>query len=309
MQVTQMMPQTVLLGDLNNLMSSIMTGEQQVSTGNAILQPSDNPVGTAEDLNITAAQAWNSQWTTNADAASGYMTTASQAMSELGQVLQSAASIASAASSATENPTDMQAQASQVGGLVQQVLALANTQFNGQYVFGGVSGTAPWNATTGSWNLTASTNPVSFEVGRGVTVQAGPDAYTLLQAAVGGGTATGILSANGASTPGILEQLQTDLQSGNQSAVASDLGAVQNAVAYVSSQVSSLGAVMDRVQAASSTLSQTSTQLAQQETAVSSTNMPSAIEQLTNLETVYQAALDVGAKMLMPTLATLLPGG
>ncbi len=306
MQVTQMMPETLLVSNLNSLMTSIMQGEQQVATGNALQVPSENPVATAEDLNLTTAQSWNAQWTKNAQMASGYMSTGSQALTQLGQVLQSAASIASAASSATENPTDMQAQATQVGQLVRQAESLANTQFDGQYVFGGVGGQAPWNTSSGAWNLTAATAPVQFEIGSGVSVQGGIDGYALFQGPVGGGTTTGILGQNGATTPGILNKLQQDLQSGNQTAVGADLKAVQNAISYVSAQQAQIGAGMQRVQAATSTLGQVAVQLSQDIAQVASTNMPSAIAQLTNQESVFQSALDIGAKMLMPTLATLM---
>lgn len=307
MQVTQLMPQTVLLSSLDSLMTSIMGGEQQVATGSAIQVPSDNPSGTAEDLNISQAQAWNAQWTRNATTASSYMSTTNQALSQLNGALQSAANIASAGSSATENVSEMQAQASQVGQLIQEIQQLANTQYAGQYVFGGVSGSAPWNVQTGQWNLTAAATPVAFEVGSGVSIPAGVDGFALFQGPVGGGTAGGILSANGATTPGILETLQSDLASGNSVAVGADLKAVSNAIAYVSAQQAQLGAQMQRVGAASAGLQQVSVQLAQDLAQVASTNMPAAIAQLTNQETVYQAALDVGAKMILPTLATLMP--
>ncbi len=306
MQVTQMMPQTVLLSNLNSLMTSIMSGEQQVSTGSAIQVPSDNPSGTAQDLNLSAAQAWNSQWTKNASAASAYMSTTDQALTQVGQVLQSAANIASAGSSATENPSEMQAQATQVAQLVQEVQQIANTQYSGQYVFGGVSGQAPWNAQSGQWNLTATPAPVTFEVGSGVSIPAGLDGFALFQGPVGGGTSAGILSQNGGASTGVLEKLQADLQSGNSQAVGTDLAAVQNAISFVSSQQAQLGARMQRVQAAASGLGQVSVQLAQDMAQVASTNMPAAIAQLTNQETVYQAALSIGAKMLMPTLATYI---
>lgn len=307
MNVTQSMPQTLLLQNLNDLMTSIMAGEQQVATGNALQVPSDNPVAAAQDLNLSQAQAWNTQWTQNAHAASAYMSNASQALTQLSQVLQTTASIAAAASSGTLNQADMQAQASQVGQLIQQVEQIANAQYGSQYVFGGISGQAPWNSASGTWTLTAPVASVGFEIGSGVTVPGGVDAYALFQGAVGGGTASGILSQNGATTPGILAQLQSDLQSANTTGIVQDAKAVSNAIAFVSAQQSDLGARMQRVQAVTSSLEQAAVQLSSDVAQVSSTNMPQAIAQLTNQETVYQAALDIGAKMLMPTLATVAP--
>lgn len=307
MNVTQSMPQTLLLRNLNDLMTSIMAGEQQVATGNALQAPSDNPVAAAQDLNLSQAQAWNTQWTQNAKAASAYMSNASQALTQLSQVLQTTASIAAAASSGTLSQADMQAQASQVGQLVLQVEQIANAQYGSQYVFGGTSGQAPWNQASGTWNLTAPATAVGFEIGSGVTVPGGVDAYGLFQGPVGGGTTSGILSPNGATTPGILAQLESDLQSANTTGVVKDAKAVASAIAFVSAQQSDLGARMQRVKAATSSLEQAAVQLSQDVAQVSSTNMPQAIAQLTNRETVYQAALDIGAKMLMPTLATVAP--
>lgn len=306
MNVTQSMPQNLLLSNLNNLMTSIMSQEQQVATGSSLQAPSDNPAGMSQYLNLSQAQAWNTQWTQNAQGATSYMSSASQALTQLGQVLQTTASIVSSASSGTMNQADMQAQATQVGQLIQQVAQLANSQYDGQYVFGGTSGQAPWNATGATWNLTASAAPFQFEVGSGVSVAGGVDGFSLFQGPVGSGTTGGILTQNGAgATPGILAKLQADLQTGNTSALAADAQAVSSAISFVSSQQADLGARMQRVQAASSSLQQVGVQLSQDIAQVSSTNMPQAIAQLTNQQTVYQAALDIGAKMLMPTLASM----
>ena len=307
MRVTQEMPQTQLLSNLNNLMSTILSEQQQLASGQAIQQPSDNPVATGQYLNITAAQAWNTQWTQNAQTASSYMSTANNAMTQLTSLLQTAHTIATQANSGTVSQPDLQAQATQVGELVQQAQSLANTQYGSQYVFGGASGSAPWDSTSATWNLTASPATTNFEVGSGVTIPASVDGYALFQGPVGGGTTAGLLTGNGASaTPGVLEQLQSDLQSGNTANLGSDIKALGNAINYVSSMQSDLGARMQRVTAVTSTLQSVGVQLSSQAAQVDSTNMPQVLMQLTNQQAVYQAALDIGAKSLMPTLATLI---
>jgi flagellar hook-associated protein 3 FlgL len=307
MRVTQSMPQTELLSNLNNLMTSILTSQQQLASGTSIQEPSDNPAGTAQYLAITAAQAWNTQWTQNAQAASSYMGAASQALTQLDQILQSASSIAVSANSGTLTPSDLQAQAGQVGQLVQEAQALANTQYAGQYVFGGTSGQAPWNSATSQWNLTASPGSVSYEVGSGVDIPVSVDGFALFQGPLNA-SGRGILSPNAAASAsqGVLEQLQNDLATGTTAGLSTDIQNLQDAIAHVTTIQSDLGARMQRVQTVTSALGQIGVQLTTQAAQVDSTNMPKIVAQLTNQEAVYQAALDIGAKMLMPTLASLI---
>jgi flagellar hook-associated protein 3 FlgL len=310
-RVTQTMPETQLLANLDNLMTSILASQQELATGTSIQQPSDNPVGTAQYLTIQRAQAWNGQWSASAQAASGFMGAADQAMTQLTQILQSAHAIAVAAGSGSVNQADLSAQASQVAELVQQAESLANTQYGDQYVFAGTTGQAPWNQAAGQWNLTAPPpGQVTFEISSGVVVAGSVDGYTLFQGSVNGTGGPGILSPNGASPAagnvGVLQQLQSDLASGNTSNLGNDIQLLEDAIAHVSAMQADLGARMQRAQSVSAMLGQLGVELGKQAAQVDSTNMPQMVAQLTNQQAVYQAALDIGAKMLMPTLASLI---
>ena len=69
----------------------------------------------------------------------------------------------------TTSPTQLQAYATEVGQLIQQALQLANTQDQGNYIFGGTTtGAPPFAATTdSSGNVTAVTYQGNTDTRRG----------------------------------------------------------------------------------------------------------------------------------------------
>jgi len=109
----------------------------EASSGKQLNAPSDDPTQIAQDLEVRTSIAQENQGSTNVQNASAQLTTVDGALSTLTSVMQSARSIAVQAGSGFMNSTQMQALASQVDGLLQQAVGVANTKYAGKYVFSG----------------------------------------------------------------------------------------------------------------------------------------------------------------------------
>jgi flagellar hook-associated protein 3 FlgL len=140
------------LGTLNDMLAqeaNVSKLNQQIASGQSIVDATQNPTGAAAILD-TSNQI--DQITTNARNAQAVSSTMNETLSVLNQVdnvLNQVQSTTLQGANATASATDRQALASSVQGSLQELVQLANTQLsNGQYIFGGSQTTnAPFQLT------------------------------------------------------------------------------------------------------------------------------------------------------------------
>jgi flagellar hook-associated protein 3 FlgL len=165
---------------------------QQLSTGKSLNVPSDDPSQVAQDLTLTTTIAAENSDASNASAAQNELTFTDATLSSLTNALQTARNLAvSGANDVIPNGTQRPLIGQQVAGILDQVLALANTQYGGTYLFAGTgSGTTPPVTPLGSPPTTVAfsgNNNARTELINGQQVQVG----TTLQAAFNQGSTDG----------------------------------------------------------------------------------------------------------------------
>ena len=131
---------------IDNLSAQYQNIGQDLSTGKSLNVPSDDPSQVAQDLTITTQIASEDGDASNATAAQNELTFTDSTLSSLTSLLQTARSLAvSGATDIIPNGTQRPLIGQQVAGLLNQALALANTQYGGTYLFAGSgsSTTAP----------------------------------------------------------------------------------------------------------------------------------------------------------------------
>jgi len=109
----------------------------QLSSGKKLTQPSDDPSEIAQDLQLHSTISVQAQQSTNVQNAVSELTSTDSALSSLTSLLQSARQLAVQGSSDSLSASQRGAIADQVDQLLQQAIAIGNTQYDGQYVFGG----------------------------------------------------------------------------------------------------------------------------------------------------------------------------
>ncbi|HEY8297024.1 MAG TPA: flagellar hook-associated protein FlgL, partial [Candidatus Baltobacteraceae bacterium] len=149
---------------IDNLVAQQQQYGATLSSGKQVNVPSDNPTAIAQDLSVRSAIAQENQTSTNVQSISAELTTVDSALSSLSNVMQKARSLAVEGASGTLSTSQQQAIASQVDGLLQEAIGLANTQYAGKYVFAGtanpqqqpvVASGQPVTAVVSSGNLSA----------------------------------------------------------------------------------------------------------------------------------------------------------
>lgn len=113
--------------------------QEQASSGNRLLSPSDDPVATVAVMMNTAQDLRLDTYLSNIQAARSDLNISNSALVEAGNILSQAQSIAVEASNSANDTTSFEALAQQVDGLLGRLLDQANTKNGDQYLFGGTA--------------------------------------------------------------------------------------------------------------------------------------------------------------------------
>ncbi|WP_322104905.1 flagellar hook-associated protein FlgL [Paraburkholderia sp. J41] len=123
--------------------AQILQIQQQISSGNAIASPADNPLGAAQAVQLSATSATLSQYTSNQNTALTALGLEDSTLTSVTGTMQSINSLILEAQSGTMNDTNRAALAQQMTGLRNQLLTLANTTDGaGNYIFSGFQTTS-----------------------------------------------------------------------------------------------------------------------------------------------------------------------
>jgi len=124
--------------------------EQQISTGKSLINPSDNPSNASVAMQLQKTLDQRQTYLGNLYAGQSQLGVTDNSLSSLNDLLQQAQTIASANLGAAVTPAQRQGAAAIVDGLYNQAMTLANTQFQGVYIFGGDKSTTAPFVTNGS---------------------------------------------------------------------------------------------------------------------------------------------------------------
>ena len=281
--------------------------QSEASSGLLFTQPQDAPGAMSEALNVQADSSANTQYQTNISQLQDSATTSYNALNSLQSLIAQASSIAASASGTSSSQT-LSSDATEVGGIIQQALQLANTQDSqGNYIFAGTNVTTPpFAATTdANGNVTSvayqgNTSVAQSEIAPGVTVSA----QTLGSNTTGTGP-RGLItdSRYGADLFNHLISLQNDLSSGNTSAVnTTDMQALSKDEDNIAYQVGSNGVVQSNLTNANNLETQQGTNLTEQMSNLTSANLATTLTRLQQVQTSYQAALQSGVTVMQMSL-------
>ena len=122
---------------INSIEQQILTAQQQISTGNRINDPSDDPGASGIVIQLQKNLAQQSQYTANVQHSQSQLSEVDSQLGSLTDLVTQATTIASQNVGSTSTPTQRSAAAQQVQAMLNQALSIGNTNFMGAYIFGG----------------------------------------------------------------------------------------------------------------------------------------------------------------------------
>jgi flagellar hook-associated protein 3 FlgL len=271
----------------------------ELSSGLAVSSLSDNPVAAGQASMLSSAISQDDTFVQTAATAESLMQVTDSALGSVVTQLTSALSLAVSGNSGTNNAADLSSLSQQLGSIRDQVVSLANTNYQGTYIFAGSKGNVqPF--TTDSSTSPATTTYHGDSSTNSITTVNGQHIQTGL-------AGSAVFTAPGADVMTALNNLIADFAGGTVSATASmDIGVLQTALSNVSQQRVSLDSSLSRIQTASTYAQTDATNRTATVSALVSADPATVATQLSAAETQYQALISVIATVEKQSLFAMI---
>jgi flagellar hook-associated protein 3 FlgL len=286
-----------ILNDVWQAQAAQQSAMEELSTGRRVNLPSDDPAAFASDIQNQAEQSQIDQYLQNTSNLEGLFQTADSTLSSVVTSINQAISLGTEGANGTQSLADQQALALQVQAIQQQMVQLANTSYQGNYIFAGTATTTkpfvldPTQASGVTYDGNAGTNNVQIADGRSVQTNV-PGSQIFL------GSSGNVFQA--------LQQLVTALNNGDATAIGSATTALGNALNSVSQQREFYGSASQELNSNQSFLQQEQVNLQSQETSLVGADMAKAATELSQATTAHDAALAALARVIPTSLLDYL---
>jgi len=230
------------LNGLAELQARELKTQKELSSGTRVSSAADDPAAAGALLRLGPELAAAETYQSNLGKVQAEVSAGDSAIGSAINLVQTARSIATRGASSTTTAAERQSFAGQVQTLQQQLVALADTQVGGRYIFGGdADETAPYQYNAASANGVDAAGPA-------VSTRAivNPDGVTVFQPF----TAEGIFdSPTGPNAFGALKSLADALAANDPAAVGNALSSLGDVSDWLNRQQAYYGAAGDRLSA------------------------------------------------------------
>jgi flagellar hook-associated protein 3 FlgL len=300
-RITSEMVSSSVLGGIESAQVALARTQAELSSGKSILQPSDNPYGASQIVDLQSAIDGLTSYEKSASDGLSWMNASSSALASIDSQVQRVRELVLQAANGTESPGDLEDIADEVQQLTEGVKQDALTQFDGQYVFSGtLTSTAPY--TQGAEDeYHGNAASVARALGPGSTVNVSID----LASALGSGT--------GAADGKLLDTLRTvatDLRAGTPASVealrTTDLKSLETNLSALSGLQAEAGSVTDQLDIALSRISSLQNTDTLQLSNVQDANIAKVTTEYSSEHAAFEAALKAGASIVQESLLEFL---
>ena len=218
----------------------------------------------------------------------GQLQVADSALGSVVSQLTQAISLATGANNGTMNASDVRAIGSQISGILNEVQSLANTSYQGQYIFaGGQTSTTPFSTSSGVTSYNGDEDVNYLQAPNGQKIQLNVPGSQIFSA----GGKNGVFGA--------LNSLIADYSSGtvDTSQAVSDTEALSTALNYVSQQRVTIDNSISQATAATEAVTSDQAQLTTAQTNLMQADVAQVSTQLSLSETQQTALEDVIAEL------------
>ena len=296
-RITQGMMNRTLLTDLQSTYQSMSTSEQELSSGEMIQEPSDNPFGASQVLALQANLAANTQYQTNVNDASSWQSVTDTALSDVGNSIERARDLVLQGATSTTDASGRAAIATEITQLIDSIKTDGNTQDGNVFVFSGTATTTQPYQMGANDSYAGNTSSINREIGPGVQVPINQIGQSVL-----GDSSTGLLAS--------LRTIVSDLNSGNTAALSTtDIANLDTANDTVLNARAQVGALSNRLSTALNRLQSTNLSSTQMLSNTDDTDMAQVMVNFSTQQAAYEAALRAGAQIIQPSLMDFMSSG
>lgn len=282
MRVTQSEICRSLLSDMGKLNEDLVRFSRQVSTGKRLNQLQDSPSGSAELVSLANLDSDIDQYRFNADAGTLYLSAADSALNEVNNLATSIYSKGSQAASDIISDDVRTALANEIRSLRDQIVAMANSEVRGRYIFAGSEVSADPFLIQGDFITYQGDNTVNaLCVDAGAEVQMNYSGNAVFN-----------------STFAAISSLLTAIDGNDAAGIQTALRQFSPALSDLSKVRAQVGSNMNVLQNVQSRLELRGTSVREQRSRIEDANMAQAAVQLKQTQTALDAAMSAAGSVL-----------
>ncbi len=300
-RITPGMVTATTLNDINSSLATLERTSNELSSGKTILEPSDNPYGASQVIDLQSQLDGLSSYATNAQEGISWENTAGGAMANISNVLQTVRELLVQSSTGTVNQSDRESIATEVDQLTEAVKQDANTQYAGQYVFSGTETTTVPYPQGAEDTYQGNTGTITRAIGPGVSVNISTNISSLLGNGQGSGDGK------------LLDTLRTiseHLRGGTTEDISAlgstDLKSLESSIDTLSQLQATAGSVTDQLQTATSRIESLQGSITASLANTEGADIAQTSIAYANEQAAYEAALRAGASIIQESLLQFL---
>lgn len=307
MRVTSNMMNAQLLLNLNrngNRMSDLQT---QMSTGRKINKPSDDPVGITYSMRYRAELSSNEQYQDNVDAALSWLDFNDTMIGQAGSIIQRLKELTVKASNTTNPQTALTSIQTEVQQLKEQLIDIGNSKINGKYIFNGqnydkkpydfVKDANNLSDTRAVGDLLTDSGDINYIVGDNVQLAINITGNNIFGSPD---------EKDGDHLFTMIDRLSTALGAGDFPTISAQLDKLDTRLDKLMTVRAEIGAKTNRVELMNGRLEDLGINLTAMQSKTEDADYEKLILQSKIQESIYNASLSAGAKIISTSLVDFL---
>jgi flagellar hook-associated protein 3 FlgL len=305
MRVTNKSLHESIVSQLNTVSSSMVAANQVISSGKRINRLSDDPVGLVSVLSLRSSLSNLDQLERNLGTGRSWLEAGESALSETENILSEARALCVQMSSANVGAEERSNAVEVVDGYLQQILALANTEVGGRYIFGGTKTDVSPFVLSGSDEVTYQGNdtPFSIKIGKNMDLSVGRDGESIF------GDCDIDWSDPAAGPDNVfktLMDLKDDLRINDAESVREALTKLDDHLDTLRAAVSDTGAKVLRLDTKETIIQDLRLGYTERKSGIEDCDIAEAVMNLKSKELAYQASLASSSRVMQLTLVDYL---
>ncbi len=302
MRVTQNITTSNFISYINQHAENLLKTQQQIASQKRINKSSDDPIGMGQVLGYRTNLAVTDQYQENIEQGMTRLEFNEVTLDLASDLVNTARKLAENYSGSTLSAATRQSAALQVKDLYDQVMQMANSKFNGNYIFSGhATNTAPFSHDA---DFTATYNgddgEIRIMVSDNVEVNIVADGSKIFQNAANGGV--NIFDE--------LKNLIDGLENPDPVAGSAQIEAAANVLQagrdQINSRRSEYAPVLYRLQATDEYLTHLRPKVEEAMATLEQADITKAVVELQNLELAYETTIATAARIIQPSLLDFL---
>lgn len=273
--------------------------QTQIQTGKSFQYASDAPISAAKSIRYKSKIAQLEQNEKNIEDANELMKVTESALNSYDDILQRISELAVDAANGTRGDEEREAIATEINQLKSEIVSIANTKYNGRYIFSGFETEKTLLNDDGTYNMDVTTagvgkEAINYSIGFGSSIQVntlGPDVF-------GGngeeGEKAGVITN--------IDNLINAMKNGDSSEISKAGAALEDDLQICLDSLADIGAKMNRLELTKNRVENSLTNITESLSLNEDADYAEAATNLANSKTIYEAALAAGAKTLSISL-------